>query len=67
MNLHAAVYFDFTPNSYHGDPWHAASFHPGGVNVQFADGSIHFISDTVDLVTWKSLATIQGGEVTGGF
>lgn len=67
MNLHTAVYFDFTPNIYHADPWHAASFHPGGVNVLFADGSVHFISDTIDLATWKALATIRGGEVTGGF
>ncbi len=67
MNLHSAVFFDFTPNSYHGDPWHAASFHPGGVNVVFADGSVHFISDTIDLATWRGLSTIQGREVLGPF
>lgn len=67
MNLHTAVYFDFTPNSYHGDPWHAASFHPGGVNVLLADGSVHFAADTIDFDTWTALATIRGGETMGGF
>jgi prepilin-type N-terminal cleavage/methylation domain-containing protein/prepilin-type processing-associated H-X9-DG protein len=67
MNLHTAVYFDYTPNSYHGNPWHAASFHPGGVNVLLADGSVHFAPDTIDLATWKALATVFGGEVIQGF
>ncbi len=66
MNLHTAVYFDYTPNSYHGNPWHAASFHPGGVNVLFADGSVHFAPDTIDLPTWKAFATIQGAEPVKG-
>ncbi len=26
----------------------AQSYHPGGVNVVMADGSIHFISETID-------------------
>ncbi|HUT93116.1 MAG TPA: DUF1559 domain-containing protein [Thermoguttaceae bacterium] len=67
MNLHTAVYFDYTPNSYHGNPWHAASFHPSGVNVLFADGSVHFAAETIDLAIWKGLATIQGKEVIQGF
>jgi prepilin-type processing-associated H-X9-DG protein len=28
----------------------ASSFHPGGVNVAFVDGSVRFIKDTID--TW---------------
>jgi prepilin-type N-terminal cleavage/methylation domain-containing protein/prepilin-type processing-associated H-X9-DG protein len=47
-------------NSFHGA---ARSYHPGGVNVCFCDGSVHFISDTIDLTTWQSLGSRGGGEV----
>jgi prepilin-type processing-associated H-X9-DG protein len=68
MNLHSAVYFDFPPNSNHFDPWHANSFHPGGVNTVFADGSVHFLYDTIDLTVFKAIST-RGGEelVEAGF
>jgi prepilin-type N-terminal cleavage/methylation domain-containing protein/prepilin-type processing-associated H-X9-DG protein len=67
MNVHSAVYFDYTPNSMRCDIWHANSFHPGGVNCVFADGSVHFLSDTIDLATFKALSTRAGGEVIKGF
>jgi prepilin-type N-terminal cleavage/methylation domain-containing protein/prepilin-type processing-associated H-X9-DG protein len=41
----------------------ASSYHPGGVNAVFADGSVHFIKNTVNAVTWYGLGTIAGGEV----
>jgi prepilin-type N-terminal cleavage/methylation domain-containing protein/prepilin-type processing-associated H-X9-DG protein len=41
----------------------ARSYHSGGVNVLFVDGSTRFINDSVDLVAWRSLATRAGGEV----
>ncbi len=41
----------------------ASSFHPGGVNVGFCDGSVKFIKDSVNLQTWGSIATRGGGEV----
>ena len=63
MNLHTAVYFDYTPNSTQHNPWKANSFHTGGVNCVFADGSVHFISDTIDLRIFRALATIAGREV----
>jgi prepilin-type N-terminal cleavage/methylation domain-containing protein/prepilin-type processing-associated H-X9-DG protein len=48
--------------------WRAArSNHTGGVNVLFGDGSVHFISNSVDLTTWRSLATRSGGEVVGNY
>ena len=67
MHVHTAVYFDYTPNSYRWNPWHANSFHPGGVNCVFADGSVHFIMDTIDLVAFKAISTISGSEVVQGF
>ncbi len=39
------------------------SYHPSGVNVGMADGSVRFIKDSVNQVTWWSLGTIAGGEV----
>jgi prepilin-type N-terminal cleavage/methylation domain-containing protein/prepilin-type processing-associated H-X9-DG protein len=41
----------------------AASRHPGGVNVAFFDGSVKFIKDTINPITWYALATPGGGEV----
>jgi prepilin-type N-terminal cleavage/methylation domain-containing protein/prepilin-type processing-associated H-X9-DG protein len=41
----------------------AASNHPGGVNVGFADGSVHFVKDSISLPTWWALGSINGGEV----
>jgi prepilin-type N-terminal cleavage/methylation domain-containing protein/prepilin-type processing-associated H-X9-DG protein len=39
------------------------SNHPGGVNVSFMDGSVHFIKNTVSLPTWWALGTRGHGEV----
>jgi prepilin-type N-terminal cleavage/methylation domain-containing protein len=41
----------------------ARSNHSGGVNVGFGEGSVHFITDSIDLPTWRGLGTIRGGEV----
>ncbi len=42
------------------------SFHPGGVNCLFGDGSVHFIRDTINIVALRSLVTCHGGEVISG-
>jgi prepilin-type processing-associated H-X9-DG protein len=44
----------------------ASSFHPGGVNVGFLDGSVRFIKDGVNPQTWWAIATKAGGEVIDG-
>jgi len=41
----------------------ASSYHPGGVNVGFLDGSVKFVKDSVALATWGGIATKAGGEV----
>ncbi len=41
----------------------ADSYHPGGVNVTLADGSVKFIKNSVNLTTWLALGTKAGGEV----
>nr|WP_197530931.1 DUF1559 domain-containing protein [Bythopirellula polymerisocia] len=65
MNLHALVYFDDPPNSSHLSPWEANSFHPGGIQVVYVDGSVHFVSDSVQLEVFNASATIAGEEVYG--
>jgi prepilin-type N-terminal cleavage/methylation domain-containing protein len=40
----------------------ARSRHPGGVLVMLGDGSVRFVAETIDLGTWRAMATIQGGE-----
>ena len=44
----------------------ASSRHPGGVNVQLADGSGRFVKDSVDPKVWTALGSVAGGEVIGG-
>ena len=39
------------------------SRHPGGGNVLKADGSVHFISQDINLKTWQAMGTISGGEI----
>ncbi|MCF0234413.1 MAG: DUF1559 domain-containing protein, partial [Thermoguttaceae bacterium] len=40
----------------------ARSHHSGGVNAAMGDGSVRFVSETINLDTWKALSTTQGGE-----
>ena len=37
--------------------------HPGGVNVLFLDGSVKFIKNTINQMTWWAIATRANGEV----
>jgi prepilin-type N-terminal cleavage/methylation domain-containing protein/prepilin-type processing-associated H-X9-DG protein len=44
------------------------SWHTGGVNVCLGDGSVRFVSNSVDLMSvWRPLATIKGGEAFGDY
>ena len=40
----------------------ASSNHPGGANFAFADGSVRFIKDTVNMLVYESLGTRASGE-----
>ena len=39
------------------------SLHPGGANFAFVDGSVRFISETIELNTYRALSTRAMGEV----
>lgn len=45
----------------------ARSWHPGGVVAGLCDGSVRFISESIDLTTWRALSTMDGGETLGAF
>jgi prepilin-type N-terminal cleavage/methylation domain-containing protein/prepilin-type processing-associated H-X9-DG protein len=72
--LLSALYTHTVPPNYPGrdcvrfptfDQGHLAarSAHPGGVNVAFADGSVHFIKSAIALPAWKAIGTRQAGEI----
>ncbi|MFO7908244.1 MAG: DUF1559 domain-containing protein [Planctomycetota bacterium] len=72
--LYSAYYHWWSPNSDLPDCavwaplrslWIAArSHHPGGVNLVLCDGSVRFVSDTIDLDTWRALGSRNGREVS---
>jgi prepilin-type processing-associated H-X9-DG protein len=45
----------------------ASSGHDNGVNVLLCDGSVHFITNSINLSTWQALGTRNGGEVVGQY
>ena len=61
--------------------WGLASFHPGGANVLFCDGSVHFLKETIDMGSpnystvpgginigvYRKLSTRNGGEVVSTY
>lgn len=38
------------------------SYHQGGVNVSLMDGSVRFITESIELDLWRNLSTRAGGE-----
>jgi prepilin-type N-terminal cleavage/methylation domain-containing protein/prepilin-type processing-associated H-X9-DG protein len=40
-----------------------SSYHPGGADILFADGSVHFLKKSINLITYNALGSRNGGEV----
>jgi prepilin-type N-terminal cleavage/methylation domain-containing protein/prepilin-type processing-associated H-X9-DG protein len=65
--INATNGFDYP--TYNGAPYgtegtsQAYSFHSGGVNALFGDGSVRFIRSSVNAATFAALVTRDGGEV----
>ncbi|MHB1424006.1 MAG: DUF1559 family PulG-like putative transporter [Gemmataceae bacterium] len=52
----------FDPNDWYNN--HSfRSRHPNGLQFAFADGSVHFVTNAINLDLYRGLAAIQGGEV----
>ena len=43
------------------------SRHTGGVQVAHCDGSIRFVSNNINLTTWRNLSSTQDGQTIGDF
>ncbi len=46
-----------------GDNYGFASAHTGGANFAFADGTVHYVVNSISTVTYRALATYKSGEV----
>ncbi len=53
----------FQPQTTRAEAVTAMSDHPGGVNVLMADGSVHFVADTISREIWWAIGTRDGSEV----
>ncbi len=42
--------------------WGFGSWHPGGANFLFCDGSVHFLFDSLPLPLFQALGTINDGQ-----
>jgi prepilin-type N-terminal cleavage/methylation domain-containing protein/prepilin-type processing-associated H-X9-DG protein len=45
----------------------AYSFHSGGMNASFADGSVRYINENIKIITFCALVTMAGGEVISDY
>jgi prepilin-type N-terminal cleavage/methylation domain-containing protein/prepilin-type processing-associated H-X9-DG protein len=56
------IFYTPTPRTCVFNDLFFGSKHPGGANFVFADGSVHFLRQTIAFSIYEDLATIQGGE-----
>ncbi|MCC9606271.1 DUF1559 domain-containing protein [Blastopirellula sp. JC732] len=54
---------DHAPNDDDNHPEDFRSQHPAGTNFAFCDGSVHLITETIDLQVYRNLANRQDGQV----
>ncbi|MGE0755691.1 MAG: DUF1559 domain-containing protein [Pirellulaceae bacterium] len=50
-----------------GIKYGAVSLHPGGIQVACADGSVHFLAETMDHMMYRDLALMGNASPAGGF
>lgn len=49
-----------------GDGEYAGSYHVGGAQFALGDGSVRFISQNINMTTYRALSTRAGAEVING-
>jgi len=67
-NVTNAINSIFTANlivPYNDMPF--GSMHTGGMNAALGDGSVRFLKQTMDMATYRALASRDGGETLGDF
>lgn len=45
----------------------ANSRHPGGVHIVLCDGSVRFVSDGIELATWRALGSRASSDIVGDY
>ena len=58
---------DHPPNTPGGHLDDFSSEHPSGTKILFGDGSVHLLTETIDLDVYRALSTRSGSEPTGKF
>lgn len=62
----------YAPPNFHPSPpdpqtwWDTCGFrsgHPGGLQFCFIDGSVRFLTDSIDMDTYRAMSTIRGEEL----
>jgi hypothetical protein len=53
---------DKAPDDWSFSRYAARSYHPGGVVAGLGDGSVRFVSETLELDVWRAYGTVSGGE-----
>jgi prepilin-type N-terminal cleavage/methylation domain-containing protein len=68
VSINHAPYFPggVFPNSI-GQEYGPSSFHPGGAQHAFVDGSVQFLSETMEATVYDALTTRAGNEVVGAY
>jgi prepilin-type processing-associated H-X9-DG protein len=62
-NSYLACYYSGGPGGDNPCKRGFGSFHTNGLNFALADGSVRFVSNSVDIRMLGAMATIAGGEV----
>ena len=66
-DINPASAINFGVNGLRPTEGFSSSFHPGGVNVGYADGSVHYLVDDLSFDTHIALSVMADGEIVGEF